>query len=71
MLSEEWIHFENRCANNECSGSVFIDVTSTKHSTEPEYFKSLYDVVPDAAYIAPEEVKKKEFITCTMCKADV
>lgn len=49
MLSEEWLHFENRCPNEKCAGSVFSDVTKAG-IPEPDYFRPIHEVNPEAVY---------------------
>ena len=59
MLSEEWLHFENRCPNDKCTGSVFTDVTKGDTS-EPDYFMAIHDLNPEAAYVVPAVIAKKK-----------
>jgi hypothetical protein len=53
LLSEEWIHYENRCANKDCTGSVFSDMTHVG-AQEPKYFQSIWDINPKSGYLPPD-----------------
>ena len=57
MLSEEWLHFENRCPNEKCTGSVFTDVS--KGESDPDYFGAILDFQPESNFMAPAVIAKR------------
>ena len=68
MLSEEWLHFENRCPNEKCTGSVFTDVTKAD-IPEPQYFSAILDLSPESNFMAPDQIaKRRKFQRCNLCE---
>jgi hypothetical protein len=69
ILSEEWLHYENRCANKDCTGSVFADMAAGKQ--EPEYFKSIWDINQECGYLPPDQARRKLTSQCAVCREQV